>query len=72
MVQSSRNYAVFFAFGLDTGFTTFLATFFAALTWTGRCFRGAATLALRRFAADLCFGLAASAFSAFSSCQRLR
>src|ERR1019366_6965167 len=59
--------AAVFIFGLGVVFTTFRATFFAALTWRGRCFRGAATLALRRFAAVLCFGLAASAFFAFSS-----
>jgi hypothetical protein len=50
--------AVFFAFG------------FAAFTSAGRCFRDAVTLALRRFAAGLRFGLSASAFFAFSSCQR--
>src|ERR1017187_53699 len=67
---SSFGFGAVFIFGLGAAFTIFWATFFAAFTRTGRCFRDAATLAFFRFAAVLCFGLAASAFFALSSCQR--
>jgi len=47
---------VFFAFGLETAFDTFfLATFFAALTWTGRFVLVAAAVLFRRFVADFGF-----------------
>jgi hypothetical protein len=59
-------------FALDTGFTTFRATFFAAFAWTGGFLAVGAAVAFWRLGAAVGFVFFAVAFLALSSCQRLR